>query len=311
MLRDALESVLNQTLPAKEIVIIDDGSTDETPALVRNYQNKHARLKYHRTEGNFGAGKAARLGVDKSIMPYVAFLDSDDLWTPDHLEAAAIEFRDHPNLVMVFSRYGLVNARCGLLVDLVKEPHLTSPVKQLVLKKIIVQPTRTVIRREAIVEVGGVPLFPAAEDWVLAVLLAARFPKQILQSERRTAFFRLHGSQSASHPLQVQKALLAATEHIFTQLPSEYASLKPTVLATNLLHSAVFLWQGGQSGEAWRSLFRAVKTHPGSVVTREFWTALSRLVVPPSMGRAIRSGKRWFARRRNRGKRAHTATHAV
>ncbi len=300
MLVDALESALNQTLPATEIVVIDDGSTDDTPTMVRSYQEVHHQIRYVRTKGNLGADRAAKLGVDECRSRYVAFLDSDDLWLPNHLESICCEFEKNPQSVMIFSRYGVVNDRREPLVDLVREPTLVDPpARQLLLKRIIVQPTRTVFLRQAIADVGGVPLFPAAEDWVLAVLLAARFPDGIKQTDSRTALFRLHASQSYSRPLEVRKTLLAASEYLCDHLPDELGALKARVISTNLLHSAIFLWQAGQTREAWRSLVRAVRNRGATVTTKEFAATLMRLVVPASMGKLVRKSKRSVQRSRS------------
>jgi glycosyltransferase involved in cell wall biosynthesis len=297
MLPDALESALNQTLPAQEIVIVDDGSTDETAEVVSSYQQKHPEIRYVKTESNLGPGRAAERGVRECRSAYVAFLDSDDVWLPNHLEQIATEFANHPDAVLVFTRYGLLNARREPLVDLVSEPPLSDPPwRQLVLKKIIVQPTRMAIRRAAISAVGGFPSFTAGEDWALVVLLAARFPQGVIQSNTRSAFFRLHTAQSSSRPLQVRQALLDATEYVFTQLPGE---LKPRVIATNLLHCAVFLWQAGDPVEGWRSLTRAVMIRPLSIFTKEFWVAFPRLLLPPSLGRLMRGWKRSLEKRRS------------
>jgi glycosyltransferase involved in cell wall biosynthesis len=312
MLGNALDTVLRQTLRPQEIIVVDDGSTDETPQLVESYQRRHAEIRYLRTEGNNGADRAARAGVEESGCRYVAFLDSDDLWLPHHLEHVAAAFAGNPGSVMVFSRYGLVNAGCKALVDLVSEPRLSEPpLRQLLLKKIIVQPTRTVFLRQAILDVGGVPLFPAAEDWVLAVLLAARFPKGLVQMSRRTVFFRLHGSQSYSRPVQVRKALLDASEYLLGQVPPEFRTLKQRVISTNLLHCAVFLWQAGELGEGWQSLVRALAIRPSSVATKEFWMALGRLVIPPSFGRLVRRGKYALQERRGERSPAAAATNTV
>jgi hypothetical protein len=60
MLGEALDSALRQTLPAREIVVIDDGSTDDTPQLVASYQSKHPEIRYVRTEGNQGGGSGSQ-----------------------------------------------------------------------------------------------------------------------------------------------------------------------------------------------------------------------------------------------------------
>ena len=313
MLVEALDSALLQTLPAREIVVIDDGSTDDTQQVVASYQSKHPEIRYVRTAGNQGADRAARAGVEETRFPYVAFLDSDDLWLPHHLEEAATAFEANPGTVMAFSSYGLVNSLCETLVDRVKEPRLSDPpLRQLILKKVIVQPTRTVFARRAIFDVGGVPLFPAAEDWVLAVLLAGRFPSGVVQTNQRTVFFRVHGSQSYSRPLEVRKTLLEASEYLSTQVPVEFRTLKARVMATNLLHCAVFLWQSGNQAEAWRSLYRAVGLRFLSVITKEFWAAFLRLIVPPSIGRRVRDWKRSIQERRGRNSgAAPAATHTA
>lgn len=310
MLAEALDSALRQTLPAREIVVIDDGSTDETPQLIESYLSKHPEIRYVRTEGNQGADRAARIGVEETRFPFVAFLDSDDLWLPHHLAEAATAFEANPGTVMAFSSYGLVNARGETLVDRTREPRLSDPpLRQLILKKVIVQPTRTVFSRRAIFDVGGIPLFPAAEDWVLAVLLAGRFPSGIVQTNQRTVFFRVHGSQSYSRPLEILKTLLEASEYLSTRVPAEFRTLKARVMATNLLHCAVFLWQSGNQADAWRSLARAVGLRFLSVTTKEFWAAFLRLIVPPSLGRRVREWKRAVQERR--GKNSGTAPAAT
>lgn len=85
----AVRSVLDQTRPADEVLVVDDGSTDSTPELLATFGDAITVL---RTD-NGGAAVARNRGVAATTAPWIAFLDSDDHWCPDHLEriAAAIE----------------------------------------------------------------------------------------------------------------------------------------------------------------------------------------------------------------------------
>lgn len=84
----AIESVLRQTFPPGEIIVVDDGSRDSTAERVRSYGE---RVRYIFQE-NAGAAAARNRGAAEGCYPWVAFLDSDDLWAPAYLEhmAAAI-----------------------------------------------------------------------------------------------------------------------------------------------------------------------------------------------------------------------------
>jgi glycosyltransferase involved in cell wall biosynthesis len=81
----AIESALAQTRPPIEIVVVDDGSTDNTAAAVATYGDS-VRYVY---QPNAGASAARNRGVESATAPWVAFLDSDDYWSDDHLERMA------------------------------------------------------------------------------------------------------------------------------------------------------------------------------------------------------------------------------
>lgn len=83
---ETIESVLKQTYQNWEMIIIDDCSTDSTKEAVKKYIEKDGRIKYYLLEVNSGAAVARTKAMELATGKYMAFLDSDDLWTEDKLE---------------------------------------------------------------------------------------------------------------------------------------------------------------------------------------------------------------------------------
>lgn len=85
-IREALESVIRQTVPADEIIVVDDGSTDDGLGVARAVAAEHPRAPIRFAEKpNGGQSSARNLGVALASSSHVAFLDQDDVWYPDHL----------------------------------------------------------------------------------------------------------------------------------------------------------------------------------------------------------------------------------
>ncbi len=94
MVRAAIDSVLANTGAEFELIVVDDGSTDDTPDLARCVRGD-ARFIYERTT-NRGVAAARNRGVELARAPLVAFLDSDDLWAPSKLEKHVAFMGEHP-----------------------------------------------------------------------------------------------------------------------------------------------------------------------------------------------------------------------
>jgi glycosyltransferase involved in cell wall biosynthesis len=107
LLDDALQSVLEQTYKDFEIIVVDDGSTDNTAEVISKYDDK---LRYFRVD-NGGPAKARNYGISKSTGKYIAFLDADDKWLPTKLEKQMNMFEQNPEFGMVFTENSLFDAR--------------------------------------------------------------------------------------------------------------------------------------------------------------------------------------------------------
>ena len=84
-LRECLDSVVNQTLRDIEIICVDDGSTDNSLAILREYETKDSRIKVL-TQENINAGAARNKGLSEATGEFLSFLDSDDFFEPDAIE---------------------------------------------------------------------------------------------------------------------------------------------------------------------------------------------------------------------------------
>ena len=98
-IRQAIESILAQTIPAREIIVVDDGSSDATAAVAAGLPGPITVL----SQSNRGPGAATTAGFARATAPFVATLDADDLWLPHKIARQAACFAADPGLAGVFS----------------------------------------------------------------------------------------------------------------------------------------------------------------------------------------------------------------
>ncbi len=118
-IRDALTSIRQQTHPIDEIIVIDDGSTDATEAVVRE---AGADITYIRQE-NQGPSAARNRGVQCSSGDWVAFLDADDQWTPGKTAQQLLILEKHPTLHLVASDMAEIDIEDSMITPSVLAKH--------------------------------------------------------------------------------------------------------------------------------------------------------------------------------------------
>jgi glycosyltransferase involved in cell wall biosynthesis len=151
-LPDAIESVRHQTISDWELVIVDDGSTDGTPAIVAPFLTD-SRIRYFRSD-KFGQTRAKNFGIGLSRAQLIAFLDADDAWLPTKLEKQLTLFRADPETGVVFCRRSLIDEAGNLL-----PPRPTStPARGRVLDRLFVQNficfSSAIVRRDVLSHIG-------------------------------------------------------------------------------------------------------------------------------------------------------------
>lgn len=101
---ETIQSVQNQTYQNWEMIIVDDGSSDETETIVRAFIEKDKRLQFHKLNQNSGPAIARNAGIEKATGDFMTFLDADDIWFPEFIEKS-ISTIIQTEIPFVFSSY--------------------------------------------------------------------------------------------------------------------------------------------------------------------------------------------------------------
>lgn len=169
----AIESVLNQTYKDLEIIVVDDGSTDETRFVLEPYLD---RISYIYQE-NQERSAARNRGSAKSRGEYIAFLDADDWWLPCKLERQVAMLDANPAVGLVYTAQQLVQPDGSVLATQpsfgVDDPG-SDIFSRLVLRNMIGSPSKIVVRADLLSKVGGFDeSLNGTEDWDLCLRFAA------------------------------------------------------------------------------------------------------------------------------------------
>ncbi len=170
---DAVRSVLEQDWPAKELIIVDDGSTDETEAVLRPFLGSSVR--YERQE-HAGVSAARNRGIELARGEWIALLDSDDRWLPGKLARQMKFFQEHPDFLICQTEE--IWIRNGRRVNPMKKHRKYGGwIFDKCLPLCMVSPSAVMMRRELFERVGMFDeTLPACEDYDLWLRVSAKYP---------------------------------------------------------------------------------------------------------------------------------------
>ncbi|MGY1711373.1 glycosyltransferase family 2 protein [Geodermatophilus sp. SYSU D00758] len=201
-LGEALASVARQTVPAAEVVVVDDGSSDDPGSVVAGRPG--VRLV---RRPNGGPAAARNTGLRETHEPYVLFLDADDLLTPFAIEAGLRCFEQHPEAGFVYGAHRVTDGSGRPTGPRLYAPAVGDPRAAMLRINVIAMHGAVLYRRDLLEEVGGFDEdLRRCEDYDLYLRLLQRRPMASHPVE--TALYRRHGGNATDDVREVLRAAL-------------------------------------------------------------------------------------------------------
>lgn len=260
-----LQSVFAQTCADYEIIVVDDGSTDGSPAVVESLHDPRIRLI---RQANAGVSAARNLGIAEARGEYIALLDADDEWRPEYLATIAALIRKYPQCDVFATNYSHVDSNGktfptilrklpfdgddGILYNYFEVASVSSP------------PICSICitaRKEAFQSVGGFPLgIKSGEDLLTWARLAARY--KIAYSKKPLAVFNVEGYDRNERP----KRIPAENDTVATELLKLKDEFNPSNINQyiSFWHKmrAVIYMRLGMKSKSIKEAFKAARYNP-------------------------------------------------
>jgi len=176
MVQEAIDSVLEQDFTDYELIVVDDGSNDNTPEILAGYGQRIKVLH----QSNKGVSAARNLGIAAASGQLIAFLDSDDLWLPRKLATQVKFFEDNPTVVINQTQERWI--RNGRRVNPKQRHHkFSGMIFQQSLALCLVSPSAVMIKKRLLGDVGVFDeQLPACEDYDLWLRISCRYPVHLI-----------------------------------------------------------------------------------------------------------------------------------
>lgn len=258
-LGETIQSVLNQTYQDFELIIIDDGSTDNTREVANSFSDPRIRYIY---QENGGLSAARNTGIRESSAPLVTFLDSDDLFLPHNLAVLQAYLEEHAEVGLVSGGTQIIDP-AGRVLD-----QKIMPPANLKLPELLMGNPFSVggllLRRVWLERVGVFDeSLRACEDWDLWLRLAIA-GCQFAWVEQAMMAYRFHPAQMTREADRMRTAMLRVLDKFFSRsgLPAHLLAYQNQARASVLVKAAARGYRSGEFKAAQRDLAEAVRLAP-------------------------------------------------
>ncbi len=255
LIKRSIKSVLNQTYQNLEIIVVDDGSTDDTKEIIESFNEN--RIKYIQHKQNKGAAAARNTGIKCSKADFIAFQDSDDEWLSEKLEKEIDAFGDSTvNVGVVYSGLWYIKNNEKKYV-----PHLQIAKKEGNVHNELLAGNfvsgLTVIRKTCFEKVG---LFneslPSLEDWELYIRISKHFCFKFIDEPLSLAYCS-SDSASINYSNLTKSSELILEEHF-----GDFNKKNNGILAANYATIGLYAFLGREEKKSRKYLIKAIIANP-------------------------------------------------
>ncbi len=267
---ETIKSVQQQTFSDFELIVIDDGSRDRTLELIDSIADQRIRLFSYE---NGGVVVARNRGISHATGEFIAFLDHDDLWTPDKLELqlAALQQHQEAGVAYSWSLFFTDEKRESFYAD---EPIFFegNVYEQFLVKNFIISASNPLIRKQAIESVGELDTsVPGADDWDYWIRLAAQCRFVVVPKPQ--LLYRQSSQAQSCNVEMMEKSILLVIEKAFQSAPLELQYLKNKSLsyAYNYL-AGMYLYRSTDADKVKRAgqkLQIAIRLYPKTLLDKK------------------------------------------
>lgn len=277
LVSQAVHSVLNQTYKRIEIIVVDDGSTDNTSEVLKKYEGRIKYIYQERGERS----KARNKGFRCSGGNYIAFLDSDDLWLPTKIEKQVQVLDNKRDVDVVYTGVQFIDRKGNPYSG---EIYWDAPKRQvlyedLMTNNIVTGTTSSVMMRRTCLEKVGLfdEMMNTCEDLDLYRRLAQYY--NFHKIELPLVKFRIHGGNTQNNASETAKGWEITIKKLSQDTPPNYEYYKNEAIIKILFRIATLYWQDRQPYSFFSFCAKSLFDRKNWILRPALWMDLARLTL--------------------------------
>ena len=217
-----LKSVFQQSIQDFELVVIDDGSTDQTLEAISKFDDPRLSVFSYQ---NAGVATTRNRGVSHASAEYVSFIDADDLWTPHKLALQLKALTDMPEAAVAYSWTDYIDQTDRFIAKAQRVNFSGDVYADLLLRCFLESASNATIRRQAFLECGGFdPSLSGAADWDFFLRLAKRYA--FVAVPHLGVLYRFLDSSMSANLAAQEEECLTVIDRAYEQAPPDLQPLK-------------------------------------------------------------------------------------